>query len=211
MLQWGRNFIVAEMSSAYPHISGQGELQWSRNFIVAEISGSVTASLSIESLQWSRNFIVVEMPPVVKQQIKAAMASMEPQLYRCGNVAGSGSAVLSTSSFNGAATLSLRKFTARALSCTGIICFNGAATLSLRKYVGVFGKECGSAASMEPQLYRCGNPVPQCMQARLPDMLQWGRNFIVAETRNGSNYGCKEGVLQWGRNFIVAETRARAA
>ena len=38
------------------------------------------------------------------------------------------------------------------------------------------------------------------------DMLQWGRNFIVAETRTVATCMSTDGELQWGRNFIVAET-----
>ena len=38
-------------------------------------------------------------------------------------------------------------------------------------------------------------------------MLQWGRNFIVAETHLNDLKATLEQVLQWGRNFIVAETR----
>ena len=38
-------------------------------------------------------------------------------------------------------------------------------------------------------------------------ILQWGRNFIVAETVElKDNLEAVTG-LQWGRNFIVAETR----
>ena len=37
-------------------------------------------------------------------------------------------------------------------------------------------------------------------------MLQWGRNFIVAEIMpKRLNAIAKAEVLQWGRNFIVAE------
>ena len=62
--------------------------------------------------------------------------------------------------------------------------FNGAATLSLRKRSGGLS----NALTATP-------------------WLQWGRNFIVAETAaSGGSYTCTGG-LQWGRNFIVAETR----
>ena len=110
-------------------------------------------------------------------------ASMGPQLYRCGNKNESKSILRRTNSFNGAATLSLRKFRRRAspsrhhrrcfngaatlsLRKSGTIslgffispCFNGAATLSLRK-LGVLGRAVDplGVASMGPQLYRCGN------------------------------------------------------
>ena len=109
-LQWGRNFIVAEMAPPGPgsarllwlqwgatlslrkyglspqlcidHI----KLQWGRNFIVAEIWTMPAGVLMCWSLlQWGRNFIVAEIHVPV---LVAPRASC---------------------SFNGAATLSLRK------------------------------------------------------------------------------------------------------
>ena len=87
-------------------------------------------------------------------------------------------------------------------------------------------------ASMGPQLYRCGNgqDVPvngpgerRCFngaatlslrkldilrQHRPRDIwLQWGRNFIVAETSHSGHCRPYQPMLQWGRNFIVAETQ----
>ena len=84
-------------------------------------------------------------------------ASMEPQLYRCGNPR-------------------LRHDTH-----SGRLGFNGAATLSLRKFEPLDGLPHPCIASMEPQLYRCGNPccLHRCWPWRL--QLQWSRNFIVAE------------------------------
>ena len=84
---------------------------------------------------------------------------MGPQLYRCGNIP-------------------------RALAPQGKgPTFNGAATLSLRKLA---------------------NPG---MFWGIVLILQWGRNFIVAETVElKDNLEAVTG-LQWGRNFIVAETR----
>ena len=63
-----------------------------------------------------------------------------------------------------------------------------------------------TAASMGPQLYRCGNLVGMFLGMQVYVSLQWGRNFIVAEIvpiedKNGK----KTTTLQWGRNFIVAE------
>ena len=36
-LQWGRNFIVAEISLKRAHMEYSQTLQWGRNFIVAEM------------------------------------------------------------------------------------------------------------------------------------------------------------------------------
>ena len=62
MLQWGRNFIVAEMNQAADYMSEGNWLQWGRNFIVAEMS--------------QRRRLPDANPK----------ASMGPQLYRCGNM-----------------------------------------------------------------------------------------------------------------------------
>ena len=132
-------------------------------------------------LQWGRNFIVAEMAQPHRAAAGAHQASMGPQLYRCGNgepprlplnafIGFNGAATLSlrkflgalrsassASSFNGAATLSLRKCQTRPDTSLRQCCFNGAATLSLRKLESKHFAVCG----------KCG--------------LQWGRNFIVAE------------------------------
>ena len=39
------------------------ELQWGRNFIVAEIGWNAVHEPKSNMLQWSRNFIVAEMAP----------------------------------------------------------------------------------------------------------------------------------------------------
>ena len=84
--------------------------------------------------------------------------------------------------------------------------FNGAATLSLRK-LGHNGHQNRNrqAASMGPQLYRCGNERNRMHMIPMIWQLQWGRNFIVAEIRNGKACSLRMSLLQWGRNFIVAE------
>ena len=165
MLQWSRTFIVAESFLYGILVENASALQWGRNFIVAEIwpgrgssdgslpcfNGAATLSLrksgsgdypvtDTHPLQWGRNFIVAEM----------RMACRLLLCYPC---------------FNGAATLSLWKCvlvtTTNPRHASG---FNGAATLSLRKSCCCW---CGGIrsyqASMEPQLYRCGNrtrPAP---------------------------------------------------
>ena len=139
-------------------------------------------------LQWGRNFIVAEIrqsPPVVELFFAA---SMGPQLYRCGNAS------------------------------------TGTSSRSRPE------------ASMGPQLYRCGNETVLSTTGLTDAELQWGRNFIVAEI-NGRSINCiaslsgfngaatlslrKSGLrrcqrlampwLQWGRNFIVAEITERRA
>ena len=61
MLQWGRNFIVAETFIEFGAIDLEPtSLQWGRNFIVAETWASTTSSCRLPPLQWGRNFIVAE-------------------------------------------------------------------------------------------------------------------------------------------------------
>ena len=58
---------------------------------------------------------------------------------------------------------------------------------------------------MGPQLYRCGNTASRDLADKTEDLLQWGRNFIVAEIKKVTyNVNVAE-KLQWGRSFIVAE------
>ena len=109
VLQWGRNFSVAETRSRIGKSKECGLLQWGRNFIVAETISSLTSTTLQFTLQWGRNFIVAETS-------LPFFCTSHPSL-----------------SFNGAATLSLRKPAARPAAGHGSICFNGAATLSLRK------------------------------------------------------------------------------
>ena len=61
LLQWGRNFIVAEMVGADGTAIDLTGLQWGRNFIVAEIGGAIDEPLQCSELQWGRNFIVAEI------------------------------------------------------------------------------------------------------------------------------------------------------
>ena len=109
-------------------------------------------------------------------------ASMGPQLYRCGNGSARYWHARAWASFNGTATLSLRKRQPRLVA-------------DVANYV----------ASMEPQLYRCGNYEVGEGHPAYPFVLQWGRNFIVAEILRAFQALFDMEELQWGRNFIVAE------
>ena len=162
--------------------------QWGRNFIVAETWTMPAGVLMCWSLlQWGRNFIVAET--------YWYRHSLSPQYRR----------------FNGAATLSLRKLIAEGTMACIEPRFNGAATLSLRKLQEASGSgRRAYAASMGPQLYRCGNTDAGATPA-VGIKLQWGRNFIVAETVILQTITEARHPLQWGRNFIVAETRRAPA
>ena len=134
---------------------------------------------------------------------------MGPQLCSCGNAPAQTCCIMSYSSFNGAATLQLRKLLVGCDSDSAYDRFNGAATLQLRK------------------------PLPKGGTSIKWTALQWGRNFAVAETGDSPTQagialaasmgpqlcscGNREKLitrkvpyreLQWGRNFAVAETGA---
>ena len=209
VLQWGRNFIVAETgarrsqtgfkcrASMGPQLYRCGDptaiitpvttpamLQWGRNFIVAETSRlEIRVPSTSYALQWGRNFIVAETDSSRNNLHQPHRASMGPQLYRCGDGGLSTRPYLPLKSFNGAATLSLRRRHG-----------NTACLWSSRK------------ASMGPQLYRCGDGSSITQYRSRHCVLQWGRNFIVAETFDVASGAAVTFKLQWGRNFIVAET-----
>ena len=110
VLQWGRNFIVAEIgwprhTAARSPTSFNGAatlslrkcendtidtdsitlLQWGRNFIVAEMYYNAVHGAMAWALQWGRNFIVAEIQDGRIPGVPHSQASMGPQLYRCGN------------------------------------------------------------------------------------------------------------------------------
>ena len=181
-LQWGRNFIVAEIPVTPAPAEPKNMLQWGRNFIVAEIGRFGARPLRPPCFNGAATLSLRKYHPALHLPLQQKRASMGPQLYRCGNGHGSRRIWLRALRFNGAATLSLRKlilFTKYDPSMpllqwgrnfivaeihipqTGpmpaLSCFNGAATLSLRK----------SSTALQP-----ATPL---------HTLQWGRNFIVAE------------------------------
>ena len=85
LLQWGRNFIVAETPTRLAKSKLLIMLQWGRNFIVAETPANPLSDALHPMLQWGRNFIVAETEHVRRRPHRHAVASMGPQLYRCGN------------------------------------------------------------------------------------------------------------------------------
>ena len=114
-------------------------LQWGRNFIVAEMDAVPVCLVISCLLQWGRNFIVAEIGHNRHCHAGRVPASMGPQLYRCGNE------VVQCGGVGAVAMLQWgRNFiVAEILTSEGskfppYFCFNGAATLSLRK-CGMFG------------------------------------------------------------------------
>ena len=88
-LQWGRNFIVAEMCSRRPgyNWSGGRSYQASMEPQLYRCGNGKAALVTIGGglLQWGRNFIVAEMQDQLAGSRATSQASMGPQLYRCGN------------------------------------------------------------------------------------------------------------------------------
>ena len=87
--------------------------------------------------------------------------------------------------------------------------FNGAATFQLRIAANnPTADEPITSASMEPQLFSCGllnaifNSIVMCV-------LQWSRNFSVADWVPSGVTTSKSCALQWSRNFSVADCIVR--
>ena len=120
-----------------PHtfLAGCELLQWGRNFAVAEtVRLDLPLERSLYGLQWGRNFAVAETPPPPRDLPQLESASMGPQLCSCGNRFRAARRSLGRASFNGAATLQLRKHGKLVpVDILPIRGFNGAATLQLRK------------------------------------------------------------------------------
>ena len=146
MLQWGRNFIVAEirlrsLAAAAPHTASMGP-QLYRCGNVASLQDTLS------DLQRFNGAATLSLR-------KCWIRSLDGTRWEA--------------SFNGAATLSLRKYDIAAGRSYAPTSFNGAATLSLRK----FGQTANQVrnlryASMGPQLYRCGNTdVGGCHEAMI--------------------------------------------
>ena len=134
-------------------------------------------------LQWGHNFIVVEIRLDLHDEWIDRLASMGPQLYRCGNRVGLHLLQFRPRSFNGATTLSLWKFWSIHISHRLLPSFNG------------------------PQLYRCGN------LAEFTNAAVWFLCFNGATTLSLWKFRILRIVvyrqcrLQWGHNFIVVEIR----
>ena len=87
---------------------GLDKLQWGRNLFVAEWSPPAGRPIAAWTLQWGRNLFVAECGPGPPAARDTRLASMGPQLVRCG----------------------MHTRTCRTRDCCR--CFNGAATCSLR-------------------------------------------------------------------------------
>ena len=133
-LQWGRNFIVAEIRIFRVGKRCRRRLQWGRNFIVAEMAQLQTNNARKLKLQWGRNFIVAEMECKCVQVYLHSICFNGAATLSLRKFAGRTKITnFNPTSFNGAATLSLRKSQKTSKKQGPCVSFNGAATLSLRK------------------------------------------------------------------------------
>ena len=137
-------------------------LQWGRNFIVAEMPILAAMGLGGLSLQWGRNFIVAEIRGFKTRSFEAVLASMGPQLYRCGNqeIAKDQDIIKALlqwgRNFIVAEIGMTKKFT-----CKGCKLQWGRNFIVAEIYQFLFRTYRNLSASMGPQLYRCGNPYGQ--------------------------------------------------
>ena len=122
------------------------------------ILAGLQASEQNRMLQWGRNFIVAEMRAATSRYAPAEPSFNGAATLSLRKYVRTSWAIARSHGFNGAATLSLRKSYRSQWDSRREACFNGAATLSLRKCRHLRGTYAGSQlASMGPQLYRCGN------------------------------------------------------
>ena len=157
LLQWGREFLLAEMLAQHARaprtVAG---LQWGREFLLAEIS--VSAELLRVKL-WA------SMGPRVFARGNATpkrrcggrrWASMGPRVFARGNSAPARKRRPSPMGFNGAASFCSRK----------------------SRHVGRHGKPAD--ASMGPRVFARGNDI-KTAETDYDRLLQWGREFLLAE------------------------------
>ena len=155
-LQWGRNFAVAETWGATFWAIMFATLQWGRNFAVAETDtylklastlkiasmgpqlcscGNVNASKYVRrstSLQWGRNFAVAETG-FFRRHMHLDRMLQWGRNFAVAETRRKGRKGRKGRSFNGAATLQLRKRLYGERGDHSMDRFNGAATLQLRK------------------------------------------------------------------------------
>ena len=158
------------------------------------MSSNGAATLSLRKSAYSRCFTA-----------SLRHASMGPQLYRCGNLRHLGAQRLLKATLQWGRNFIVAEIPRAPKAETGRQSFNGAATLSLRKscqrsLAGALHTELqwGRNFIVAEMLFTGGN-------LEQVDKLQWGRNFIVAEISILYSSRCFALRLQWGRNFIVAE------
>ena len=133
-LQWGRNFIVAETRP----LGGRQErrkdsFNGAATLSLRKLSDTQQSIAAWVWLQWGRNFIVAETRLGERGAVRLVLASMGPQLYRCGNSDDPDTQDVGTSASMGPQLYRCGNYMPQGPHWRRRMCFNGAATLSLRK------------------------------------------------------------------------------
>ena len=136
-------------------------------------------------------------------------ASMGPQLYRCGNGAIRTGVYRQWPSFNGAATLSLRKYYQSPYTRYYSTRFNGAATLSLRKSPTGSGPCCGASSFNGAATLSLRKFVPRERCSHCNTSFNGAATLSLRKCEEFQQQTSTYKALQWGRSFIVAEMRPR--
>ncbi len=66
MLQWGRNFCVAEIESGSNGISTGSGFNGAATFVLRKLLCGIRNAHISDGLQWGRNFCVAEIKPLAK-------------------------------------------------------------------------------------------------------------------------------------------------
>ena len=113
-LQWGRNFIVAEISHSQHHYHGQRTASMGPQLYRCG-NQPLPASLPRPAHRFNgaATLSLRKSSSFIQEIVSFMLASMGPQLYRCGNGAELADFNISLNASMGAATLSLRKYGTR--------------------------------------------------------------------------------------------------
>jgi len=186
-LQWGRSSFTAEIERNNAQAVEVTLLQWGRS--------SFTAEIRVANL-FDERALIASMGPQffhcgnvvnVDQSSPNGCASMGPQFFHCGNIVSTAFSLRPERCFNGAAVLSLRKWSDHRRRRFQAGSFNGAAVLSLRKFSLSGGSHNVSRnASMGPQFFHCGNKRSRWGSSPWTP-LQWGRSSFTAEIANSNS------------------------
>ena len=162
-LQWGRNFAVAETILEYGIVAG-----------VHGFNGAAT-------LQLRKQYVRYGSP------CNSKLASMGPQLCSCGNLGAPGAQHVPAEASMGPQLCSCGNH--------GIIPPN---THRVK-------------ASMGPQLCSCGNTEPAEPAEPAEPSFNGAATLQLRKPPKAPDYRGPKAVLQWGRNFAVAETGSRGS
>ena len=207
LLQWGRNFAVAETRAVHGLSLRRPALQWGRNFAVAETLEQFGSSQSRCGLQWGRNFAVAETRSMPTSHAIRAEASMGPQLCSCGNRQNHHVRfVRHQIASMGPQLCSCGNMRQKKWELWGWMLQwgrNFAVAETARMHVETTDS---LVASMGPQLCSCGNPRPTGTNPSFKTGFNGAATLQLRKPALDRTDAVGESVLQWGRNFAVAET-----